>query len=155
MRNIEIEVDDVWNKEKTDSIRDFITSKSKEQSEERLLKNKLLSIKFKIEDYINAEEGHEKLEVLDFVKMYLKVLNITQKRMADLFEMKDSNLHKYLIGERKLNTDLILKLSSFSHLEPEHWIRIEFKNELIELKKEKEENKNYNKYDYRNLLMTE
>ena len=74
--------------------------------------------------------------------------------MADLFEMKDSNLHKYLVGERKLNTDLILKLSSFSHLDPEYWIRIEVKNELIEINREKRENRNYSKYDYRNLLVT-
>lgn len=154
MKNREIEIDDLWNKEKIDSLKSFIASKSKEQSEERLLRNKLLSIKFQIEDYISAEEPHEKLEILDFVKMYLKALNITQKRMADLFEMKDSNLHKYLVGERKLNTDLILKLSSFSHLDPEYWIRIEVKNELTEINREKRENRNYSKYDYRNLLVT-
>lgn len=136
-----------------DSLKNFITSKSKKQSEERLLRNRLLSIKFRIEDYINAEEPHEKLEILDFVKMYLKALNVTHKRMAHLFEMKDSNLHKYFVGERKLNTDLILKLSSFSHLNPEYWIRIEVKNELIEITKR--ENRDYSKYDYRNLWVAE
>ena len=81
-----------------------------------------------------------------------KDLGWTQKKLADLFEMKDSNLHKYLVGERKLNADLVLKLSSFCHLSPEYWLRVEVKNELIEITKEK--TKDYQKYDYRNLLVT-
>lgn len=68
--------------------------------------------------------------------------------MAELFEMQDSNLHKYLTGERKLNANLILKLSAFSHLSPEHWLRIEVKNELIELNQEKQKNRDYEKFDY-------
>jgi plasmid maintenance system antidote protein VapI len=86
--------------------------------------------------------------------MYLKTLRVTQKNLANLFEMKDSNLHKYLVGERKLNTSLVLKLSSFSHTPPEHWLRVEVKNELIEITKEKEKTEKYRKYDYRNLLVT-
>ena len=62
--------------------------------------------------------------------------------------MKESNLHKYLVGERKLNPSLVLKLSSFSHLNPEYWLSIEVKNELIEIKKN-----SCQKYDYRNLLV--
>ncbi|HAO51488.1 MAG TPA: transcriptional regulator, partial [Runella sp.] len=84
----------------------------------------------------------------------LKTFNITQKKLADLFEMKDSNLHKYLAGERKLNSSLVLKLSSFSHLNPEYWLRVEVKNELIEIRKERARNNDYQKYDYRNLLVT-
>ena len=68
--------------------------------------------------------------------------------------MKESNLHKYLVGERKLNPSLVLKLSSFSHLNPEYWLRVEVKNELIEIKKERARNNDYQKYDYRNLLVT-
>ena len=91
--------------------------------------------------------------MLDFVKLYLKTFNITQKKLADLFEMKDSNLHKYLVGERKLNPSLVLKLSSFSHLNPEYWLRIEVKNELIDIKKERNQNNSYQKYDYHNFLV--
>lgn len=68
--------------------------------------------------------------------------------------MKESNLHKYLVGERKLNPSLVLKLSSFSHLNLEYWLRVEVKNELIEIKKERARNNDYQKYDYRNLLAT-
>ncbi len=155
MKNKEIQLDDIWNENKTKSLNDFISSHSQKQSQERKLKNELLSIQYQIEDYIKTENISNKLRVLDFVKMYLKTFNVTQKKLANLFEMEDSNLHKYLIGERKLNANIVLKLSSFTHLNPEYWLRVEVKNELIEIFKEKERNKDYQKYDYRNLLVTE
>jgi antitoxin HigA-1 len=154
MKNREIKIDEIWNDDKQDELRDFILFHSRKQTKERKLANELLSIQYKIEDYIREEnENEEVLKVLDFVKMYLKTLDITQKRLADLFEMKDSNLHKYLVGERKLNPNLLLKLSHFSHTKPEYWIRIQTKNELMELRKEKNNSQFYSKYDYKNLLL--
>ena len=77
---------------------------------------------------------------------------LNQKKFASIFEMKDSNLYKYLIGERKLSPDLVLKLSSFSNTKPELWYYIEIKNELFELNREKGNLKKYEKYNYRNYL---
>ncbi len=153
MKNKEIEITEIWNEEKSNSLKDFIINQSQKQSKERKLRNELLAIQFQIEDYIETETTSERLRVLDFVKLYLKTFNVTQKRLAHLFEMKDSNLHKYLIGERKLNANIVLKLSSFSHLSPEYWLRIEVKNELLEINKEKERYADYSKYDYRNLFL--
>jgi plasmid maintenance system antidote protein VapI len=150
--NKEVQAAEIWNEDKAAQLKDFVLSHSKKQSKERKLKNELLAIQYQIEDYIANENSAEKLRVLDFVKMYLKVLNVTQKRLADLFEMQDSNLHKYLIGERKLNAHIALKLSAFSHTEPEYWLRIDVKNELFEITKEKAKMKEYQKYDYRHLL---
>ena len=148
----EIQPTDIWNKKKMVDLQEFILSHAKNQSPERVLKNELLAIQYQIEDYIESNNNETKRSVLDFVKMYLSTLNITQKRLADLFEMKDSNLHKYLTGERKLNASLVLKLSSFSHTDPEYWLRIEVKNELIEIAKEKENSDKYQKYDYQKLM---
>lgn len=154
MKNREIQITEIWNEDKRNSLKDFITVHSQKQSKERKLRNELLAIQYRIEDYIESENISDRLRVLDFVKLYLKAFNVTQKKLADLFEMKDSNLHKYLVGERKLNASIVLKLSSFSHLNPEYWLRVEVKNELIEIIKEKERSKDYQKYDYRNLLAT-
>lgn len=154
MKKKEIQPDVIWNEEKSADLKDFIIAHSLQQSKEQKLRNELLAIQYKIEDYIEADTITEELRILDFVKLYLKTFNITQKRLADLFEMRDSNLHKYLVGERKLNPSIVLKLSSFSHLNPEYWLRIEVKNELIEIKKEGNQNNSYQKYDYRNLLVT-
>lgn len=152
MKSKEIQLTEIWNNEKINSLKEFITIHSQKQSKEQKLRNELLAIQYRIEDYIESESVTDRLRVLDFVKLYLKTFNVTQKALAELFEMKDSNLHKYLIGERKLNTSIVLKLSSFSNLNPEYWLRIEVKNELTEIIKEKERSNEYQKYDYRNLL---
>ncbi|KUJ61011.1 transcriptional regulator [Flavobacteriaceae bacterium CRH] len=153
MRAKEIQVEDIWNDKKKGDLKKAILSHSASQSKERILTNRLLSIQYKLEDYIqNESEDTEVLKILDFVKMYLKALNLTKKELAAYFEMRDSNLHKYLSGERKLNAKLVLKLSTFSHTKPEQWYRVEVKNELIELNKEKENVEYYKKYDYLNLV---
>lgn len=154
MKSKEIQLTEIWNDDKRTSLKEFITVHSQKQSKEQKLRNELLAIQYRIEDYIESESISDRLRVLDFVKLYLKTFNVTQKKLADLFEMKDSNLHKYLVGERKLNAGIVLKLSSFSNLNPEYWLRVEVKNELIEITKEKERSNDYQKYDYRNLLVT-
>lgn len=148
----EIEPEEIWARSKAKGLKEFIASESAKQTDEQKLRNELLAVKYLMQDYIESEHPSNRLRLIDFVKMYLKILNITQKTLANLFEMKDSNLHKYLVGERKLNADLVLKLSSFSHIDPEFWFRIEVKNELIEIRNEQAKAKDYRKYDYRNLL---
>lgn len=152
MKAKEIQVKDIWNDKKRDNIRKAILSHSSSQSKEVILTNRLVAIQYKLEDYIQNEDDSEVLKILDFVKMYLKALSLTKKELANYFEMRDSNLHKYLSGERKLNAKLVLKLSTFSHTKPEQWYRVEVKNELIELKKEKANVDYYKKYDYRNFV---
>ena len=150
MKSKEIKIEEIWNNEKKSGLKEFISTNSAKQSKERMLTNNLLSIQYKLEDYIQNDNDEQVLRILDFVKMYLKELRITKKELADYFEMKDSNLHKYLSGERKLNAKVVLKLSTFSHTKPEQWYRVQIKNELKELKKENIDN--YKKYDYRNLV---
>ncbi len=148
----ELEGSKIWNDNKMDTLREFILSESKKQSPERKLRNELLSIKYQMQDYIEKDKVEREMRIIDFVKLYLKLLKITQRELASVFEMKDTNLYKYLIGDRKLNPDIALKLSSFSHTQPELWYYIQTKNELCELRKEKEKIKKYEKYDYKNFL---
>lgn len=154
MKAKEILTNNIWNDEKKVELKKFISAHSSKQSRERKLTNELLSIQYKLEDYIQKENDDDEqvLKILDFVKMYLNALNLTKKKLATYFDMQDSNLQKYLSGERKLNAKIALKLSAFSHTKPEHWYRVQVKNELIELKKEKQNVAEYQKYDYRNLV---
>lgn len=139
---------------KKELIKDYIKTESLKQSKERILRNELLSIQYKIENYIESDtiDPEKSLKALDFIKMYLKALDITKKDLARHLDMHDSNLHKYLSGERKLSAQIVLKLSKFTRTEPECWFRIQIKNELLELKKESENVTDYNKYDYRFLV---
>lgn len=152
MKNKEILPKDIWNDDKLNRINEFVKKYSDNQPKERKIRNKLLSIQYKLEDYIEKDEikENEVLDILDFVKMYLKALDITKKDLAKYFGMRDSNLHKYLTGKRKLNPEVVLKISSFSRTKPEYWYRIQVKNEIVKLNKENK--KEYDKYDYEGLL---
>lgn len=152
MKVNEIQPQDIWNEDKLHQVASFVRDHSESISNEIKIRNKLLSIKYKIEDYIEKEDIKESgvLSLLDFVKMYLKIFDITKRDLARYFEMEDSNLHKYLIGERKLNSEIALKISSFTHTNPEYWYRIQYKNEIAKLRIQ--EIKKYDKYDYRNLI---
>jgi plasmid maintenance system antidote protein VapI len=146
---------EIWNEEDIDAVRNYIQIESPKQSPERLLRNELLAIKYQMLDYVNNDKISEEKNILHFVKLYLKALKINQKELASAFEMKDSNLHKYLKGERKLNTDIVFKLSAFSHTQPELWFYIQTKNELNRLRKEKDKMYQYEKYDYENIWVNE
>ena len=127
MKNIEISPKDIWNHKKRNKVDEFVQKHSDNQSKERKIRNGLLSIQYKLKDYIEKEniKENELLEILDFIKLYLKLFGITKKDLAKYFEMKDSNLHKYLTGERRLNPEIVLKISSFSRTNPEYWYRIQ------------------------------
>ena len=148
----ELKESEIWDKDKLKTIKEFILAESKKQSPERKLRNQLLSIQYLMQDYIKQEKVEKEMRVLDFVKLYLQLLNISQRDLASSFGMKDTNLYKYLTGERKLNVDIVFKLSSFSHTQPELWYMIQVKNELDELRKEKEKMREYKKYDYKKLI---
>jgi plasmid maintenance system antidote protein VapI len=152
MNKTEILPTEIWNDNKINTINEIVKNHSENQSKEKKIRYKLLSIQYKLEEYIEKDDikENEILEVLDFVKMYLKALNITKSDLAKYFGMKDSNLHKYLTGKRKLNSEVVLKISSFSHTEPEYWYRVQLKNEIVKLNKER--TKDYEKYDYKKLV---
>lgn len=148
----ELEESPIQKVEKMDQPNRTILSKSKKQSPERKLTSDLLTIKDQMQEYVDKDPVENEMRIIDFVKFYLKLFNITQRELAAAFEMKDTNLYKYLKGERKLNTDLVLKLSSFTHTPPELWYSIQTKNEMHELRKEKDKLKAYEKYDYKNFI---
>jgi antitoxin HigA-1 len=149
----ELEPNLIWNAEKSNKLKQFIKTESQKQSTERKIRNELLSIQFQMEDYIENNSIESPMRILDFVKLYLKTFKISQKELANIFEMKDANLYKYLVGDRKLNHDLVLKLSSFSHTPPEVWYYIQTKNDLNELRREKDIIRKYEKYDYKKSVL--
>ena len=73
------ELTEIWNDDKMTSLKEFITGYSEQQSNEQKLGTELLAIQYRIEDYIESESTSDRLRVLDFVKLYLKTFNVTQK----------------------------------------------------------------------------
>ncbi len=155
--SFEILPEDIWNEEKRKGLREFIIAENSKRTPAQKLETEMAGIRYAMEDYISGDdlrladyEPAEFLSIHNFIKRYLKVLNTSQKQLAELFEMKDSNLHKYLTGERKLNTDIAFKLASFTKTKPEHWLRLEIRNELKKLGGEKAAE--FEKYGYENVV---
>ncbi|MBK6372320.1 MAG: hypothetical protein IPF67_03505 [Saprospiraceae bacterium] len=73
---IEINENEVFNKDNLNKIREYITKKSKEQSAAEKIELEILAIKFMMEDYINEKSSKKEMQIFDFVKLYLKTLNI-------------------------------------------------------------------------------
>ncbi|SDG27242.1 Helix-turn-helix [Dyadobacter soli] len=155
----EINPEQLSNDHRRQALLEFIIAENAKRTPEQKLKTEMLGIQYLMEDYFNDDslrivefEPAEFLSIHYFIKRYLKVLNTSQKQLAELFEMKDSNLHKYLTGERKLNTDIAFKLASFTKTTPEHWLRLEIRNELKKLGGAKVAE--FEKYGYEHVVNT-
>ncbi len=138
-----------WGGKEIEQLRNQAKELAQQRSEEQKLKNELMAIRFEIEEYLENNNHARKVLTLDkLIGMYLDVLNMPFRRFAMYLDTTDGNLRKYLTGERKLSTDLALKFGHFFHTSPEIWLRLQLKNEILDLKKERKEVKRYEKYDY-------
>ena len=81
----EITEKEIWNKDELDKVREYILKESKKQSPEQKLRNELLSIQFKMEDYIQNNEIENEMNLSDFFKLYLKVLHLKQNQIGSFF----------------------------------------------------------------------
>lgn len=115
----------------------ILLNKSKERSNEQKKVVELMSLKFKMEDYLNSKDKHSKL-VGDFLKAYLNAFEIRQNKFAEYIGIKPSNLSKLIKGERSLNHELALVFGTIFGNDPMLWLDIQDKNKLYELSKTKE-----------------
>lgn len=123
---------------------------SKNLTEEQKLENRLLSIRFQMEAYLNQEEPEKIVPAGKFLKDFLRALKIKNKDFAAYIDYEESNLSAVLSGNRKINTDLALKFGKIFKVNPAIWLHIQSKNELLELKAEKEDQ--YDQYELEELL---
>jgi len=157
--DVAIGLDDAkqWSDEKLAQVRAFVKDQSNKRSPERKLKNEMLSIKYQMEAYLDDNDiKANKLCTLEtFLDYYLDTLNLTFKKFAISIDMTDGNLKKYLSGDRKFSIDLALKFAHFFHTSPDLWLKVQIKNQLIELSKNSIQTKKYSKYDYEKILVLE
>ena len=136
----------------TDEFKDFqslLLNMSKNRTEARQKEIELLSIKFKMQDYLESEE----LEIKpsgSFLKEYLDTLNIPHKKFAHYIKINPSNLSKLIKGERRINYELALILGKIFNIDPMLWIEIQTKNELEKIRRNK--TRRFNNYSLKDLM---
>lgn len=132
-----------------DDLQATLLQRSKERTKDQKNDIKLLSIKYRMEDYLNQDQNNEK-KAGDFLREYLQALNIRQNRFANYIGLKPSNLNKLIRGERPINFDLAILFGKIFKNDPMLWIEIQAKNEIKKVKMEMR-NK-YNSYSLNDLL---
>jgi len=143
---------DTWSDKKTELLKNNAIAFAKTRTPEQKLRNQVLSIRFRMEQYLANEEISEGQLMTQeaFLKEFLEVLEMPLRRFSAAIEIQDSNLKKYLKGERVFNYDLAMKFGHFFHTPPEYWLELQIKNMLI-LKSDKSQD--YNKYDYEKFIV--
>ncbi len=157
--NVEIGLNDntEWSRNKLAKVKAFIKSEATKRPPERRLKNEILAIRYQMEEYLSEIELDEgRLVTLEaFLNAYLKALKLPLRKFARSIDTTDGNLKKYLSGERKFNIPLAMKFANFFHTSPDLWLKVQVKNDLIQLKQQKDQINKYKKYDYEKVLEIE
>lgn len=149
--NVEIGLNDgqEWNAEKLSKTKKLIKDLAAKRSPERVLKNELLAIQYKMEEYTEADEKSiiKPIPLKTFLQEYLTALNISLRKFAIAIDINDSNLKKYISGDRKFNADIARKFGRFFHTSPTTWMKVQQIDDLIKLRTEKIDERYY-KYDF-------
>jgi addiction module HigA family antidote len=143
--------EDIWTDEKADQLNAVVKDIIRKRTPERKIKNEILSIGYKIEEYLKKEivaENEIKTQET-FLNEYLHALNIPFRQFSEAIDTSDSNLKKYLKGQRGFSFELAMKFGHFFHTSPEIWLALGIKNMFI---MRKNEANGYDKYDYRKVL---
>ena len=131
-------------------LRDAIKTHAKKQTPLERIRIELISLKFQMESYVSDDKPLEIIEVGKFLKNHLKAIKIKNKEFAKYIDMEESNLSSIIRGRRKINTDLAFKLGQVFNLNPNLWLLIQSKNELLGV--DKQRRMDYQKYRLEDLL---
>lgn len=131
-------------------LRDAIKEHAKKQTPSDRIKYELISIKFQMENYALIDAPSEIIEVGAFLKKHLKAIKVKNKEFATYIELEESNLSSIIRGRRKINIDVAFKLGQVFELDPNLWLLIQSKNELLAVDKKRK--LAYQKYKLDDLL---
>ncbi|MDA3818811.1 MAG: HigA family addiction module antitoxin [Prolixibacteraceae bacterium] len=136
----------------TDEFKDFqaiMLNRVKSQTEAQRREIELLAIKFKMQDYLESEDTQLR-QPGEFLKEYLKTLEIPQTKFAHYIDINPSNLSKLIKGDRPINYELAIVLGKIFNNDPMLWIEIQAKNELKKIRRAR--TRQFNHYSLKDLM---
>ncbi len=132
------------------ALRKAIIEHAKNQSPQDRIKIELFSLKLQMESYISKVKPDEIINAGEFLGKFLKAIKVKNKIFAKYIDLEESNLSSIIKGRRKINTDLAFKLGQMFDLDPNLWLLIQSKNELLQV--DKKRILKYKKYKLEELL---
>jgi len=126
--------------------RKILDEKVNSMTPEQKRQVELLSMKYKVQDYLNNTKitENEIITVGDFLRMYLNKLNIKQNKFADYIGIQPPNFNKILSGQRNVSIELSLILGQLFQIDPKVWLQLQLKNDYIKMEKKKDDYKHMN-----------
>lgn len=119
----------------------------KSQSKEQKIRYKLISIRLQMDTYISEKSPKQIKSSGYFLKEFLKAIEIKNKDFASFIDFEESNLSAIINDKRKINTELAFVLGLIFNVNPNVWLLIQNKNELLKIK-----GKKFSRYNLENLL---
>lgn len=124
----------------TEAFKEFhrlVTESVSKQSKSQIVKNKIFSIKFRMEKYLNDNNSGYIIQSGEFLKQMLDLLGIRSIDLADYLSLRPSNFSAIINGSRRISPELAVKLGYIFGIPSDLWTNIEGKNALTEIEKEK------------------
>ncbi len=112
----------------TEIMKRIISAHSESQSEEDVIENKMVGLKFSLNNYLNQTIDHKMIEAGEFLNDILKIYKIKKNKFAKYIGLSEPNLHALLKGRRKINNDIAKKLELTFGIDAQAWLFIETKN---------------------------
>ncbi|MFK7971889.1 MAG: transcriptional regulator [Bacteroidia bacterium] len=131
-------------------LRDAVQNHAQKQTLHEKIYYELISLRFQMESYVTQEEPPIIIEVGEFLKRHMKAIRIKNKDFAKYIDLEDSNLSSTIRGRRKVSIDLAFKLGQLFDVDPNIWLLIQSKNELLSI--DKKRRRDYQKYRLEDLL---
>jgi len=128
----------------------IIKERSSELKEAELIANRLLSLRFQMETYLERENPEKIIQVGEFLEEFVEALKVKKRVFAEYIDYQESNLSSIFKGRRKINIDLAIKLGEIFSIDPAIWLHLQSKNELLEISEQ--DRKKYEKYRLEDLL---
>lgn len=132
------------------ALQQAIIEHSKTLSHSDKIRYDLVALKYQMQKYVSLAEPKLFKEAGEFLKEHLKAIGIKNKEFAKYINIEESNLSAILRSKRKINIDFALKLGEVFSVNPNIWLLIQSKNELLSVDKEKK--LTYRKYKLDDLL---
>jgi len=111
---------------------------------------KLASIKLQMDNYLANESPKQVKSAGYFLKEFINAIGIKNKVFAQFVNIEESNLSAILNNKRKINTELAFLLGLIFNINPNSWLKIQSKNDLLKL--QQTQSKIFKKYNLENLM---
>lgn len=122
-------------KDELKMLQRIIKSHSEGYSDEERMNFQRVGVHLKMKEYL-SNPILEIIPVGEFLNQLLGIYKLKKTKFAEVIDYENTNLHAVLKGRRKLNNKLATKIGLMFSIEPELWMFIEAKNELMRYKKE-------------------